>query len=324
VYHSTFNPGDYDSTDIESNLNLMQLSGYDTVRVFLDELAIGNSTGGLSSAYLDNVADFLGRAEAHGVYSIFTIDGTPGTSEYNTLLYSSCCASFNGVNLQYLTSGGVQANQTFWQAFIAGLESRNVPFDIILAYELRNELFFDESNPPLSLSAGMVITANGKSYDMSSPASKQQMMDDNLVFWIDSVRSAVLAVDPTALVSVGFFEPQQPNPVRIGDTRVINTQPAIVSSQADVIDLHPYLDTGLTLQQLVQNFEIPAVSAKPIIMGEFGAAETSFASASIAAQRFQQWEVQSCQYGFSGWLLWTWDTMTQPGEDFGVRCREEA
>ena len=51
-------------------------------------------------------------------------------------------------------------------------------------------------------------------------------------------------------------------------------------------------------------------------MGEFGAAQASFESAPVAAQLFQQWEVQSCQYGFSGWLLWTWDTQVQPGANF--------
>jgi hypothetical protein len=316
VYHSTFNPGDYGSADMESNLSLMQASGYNTVRVFLDPLAIGNATGGLSSSYLDNVADFLGRAKAHNLYVIFTMDFVPPTSEYNTLLYSSCCASFSGANLNYLTSGGVQADQKFWQAFITGLQSRIVPFDAILAYELRNELYFDGSLPPLSLASGVVQTANGKSYDMASPADKQQMMDDNLVFWINSLRTTILLADPTALVWVGFFEPQQPNPVRTGDSRLINTRPALVSSQADVIDLHAYLDTGLSLQQLVQNFGIPTPSVKPIIMGEFGAAQSSIDSALTAAKLFQSWESQSCQYGFGGWLLWTWDTVVQPGQNF--------
>ena len=30
-------------------------------------------------------------------------------------------------------------------------------------------------------------------------------MDDGLVYWADTVRAAIRAVDPTALVSLGFF-----------------------------------------------------------------------------------------------------------------------
>jgi hypothetical protein len=147
---------------------------------------------------------------------------------------------------------------------------------------------------------------------MSVSAQKRQMMDDNLVYWIDSVRSAIRAADPTALVSVGFFHPQQPNPARLGDPRLIDTAPAIGSSQADIIDLHPYPGIDLTLPQFVQNYGMPPVSAKPIIMGEFGAIQLAYQSPEAAAPILQQWQFESCGYGFSGWLLWSWDVENQP------------
>jgi len=46
---------------------------------------------------------------------------------------------------------------------------------------------------------------------------------------------------------------------------------------------------------------------KPIIMGEFGAATEAVPSVSKAASMLMDWQVQSCDYGFDGWLLWTWD-----------------
>ena len=161
--------------------------------------------------------------------------------------------------------------------------------------------------PPLSLTSGRVTALDGQTYDMSSLDDKKRMMDANLVLWMDKVRAAILEVDPTALVSVGFFWPQEPNPARIGDERYINTEPAIWDSQLDFIDLHPYPASELTLPQYVENFGINGMQEKPILMGEFGVATQAAPSASKAASTLMDWQIQSCDFGFDGWLLWTWD-----------------
>jgi hypothetical protein len=54
------------------------------------------------------------------------------------------------------------------------------------------------------------------------------------------------------------------------------------------------------------------MQAKPIIMGEFGGEIKRFASLDSAAQTFINWQVDSCNYGFDGWLFWTWDLNEQP------------
>jgi endo-1,4-beta-mannosidase len=133
------------------------------------------------------------------------------------------------------------------------------------------------------------------------------MVEENLPYWIDNVRSVILQLDPTALVSVGFFVPQGPNPARVGDTRLVVTAPAIWQSQADFIDLHAYPGFELNLKQYVENFGVNGMQAKPIIMSEFGAHTSSYPSPSSAAAALKNWQVESCQYGFDGWLLWTWD-----------------
>jgi hypothetical protein len=51
---------------------------------------------------------------------------------------------------------------------------------------------------------------------------------------------------------------------------------------------------------------------KPIIMGEFGGEVKRFASIDAAAERFSNWQVESCRYGFDGWLFWTWDDSEEP------------
>jgi hypothetical protein len=207
-----------------------------------------------------------------------------------------------------LRGGGILVATEFWQDLAEELIKQDAPLDAIFAYALRNELSFEANSPPLSLSSGRVTTADGKAYDMASADDRDRMLQENLVLWIDKVRAAILRVDPTALVTVGFFVPQQPNPARVGDSRLAITAPAIWESQADFIDLHPYPGFGFPLDQYAENFGMEGMRAKPIIMGEFGAPRSSYPSASSAGRALRAWQVESCNYGFDGWLLWTWDT----------------
>ena len=66
----------------------------------------------------------------------------------------------------------------------------------MLGWEVQNEIAFGTNVPPLSLNTGMITTGNGKTYDLSNSASRQAMMDDNLVYFIDQVRNAIVKVDP--------------------------------------------------------------------------------------------------------------------------------
>lgn len=310
-YHGVFNVGVYDPSQIEQALHKMYLDGYNVVRVFLNPMCrdgcIGNTEGGLSSAYIANVIDFLKKAKTYNIFVLLTTDDTPKVGGYPELLYADCCSIFDWPNIHYLTPGGLEANRRFWQDFINELKVQEAPLDAIFAYELINELSFEKTSPPLSLTSGNITTVNGRTYDMSKPDDKKRMMDENLVYWLDQVRTAILQEDPTALVTVGFFVPQEPNPVRIGDSRVIRTRPAIWESSLDFIDLHPYPGFELNLAQHVENFEMQDFTQKPIIMGEYGAFKFVYHSAIEAARALQSWQSESCQFGFDGWLLWTWD-----------------
>ncbi len=294
----------------------MQKQGYNAVRVFLNHCCIsgslGDPQGGLSLAYVSNVADFLDKAKAHQIYVFLAIDDTPKVGGYIDVLDTTWSENFSGTNNSILRQGGILANSQFWVDLIRELAKLNAPIDAIFAYGLRNELFFESNLPPLSLDSGVFSTANGKSYDMASQDDKQRMMDEGLVYWIDQVRAAILEVDPTALATVGFFQPQGPNPSRQGDPRLIRTYPAIFESSMDFVDLHPYPDAGLTLSQFVANFEMEDMQEKPIVMGEFGGHKDNYISLTHAATVFRDWQIESCNFGFDGWLFWTWDTEEQP------------
>ncbi len=313
-YHSTFNTDFYEPERAEASLRRMSAEGYNVVRVFLNNCCPGGMSGGtdrLSPGYFDNVVDFLGRARANGLYVMFAQDWLPD-GMYGDLIGAECCETFDVNNVLLLSAGGLRANQLFFQEFIGALIERRAPLDAILAYALRNEMYFDANEPPLSLTAGRVTTANGETYDMAVPEDKTRMTDEGLVYFIDRVRAAILEVDPTALVGVGFFHPQTPHPTRLGDPRFIETRPAIWDSSADFIDLHAYPGGELNLRQLVENYKMEGMEVRPILMGEFGAFRFAYRSVDDAARALVELQVESCGYGFDGWLLWTWDTDEQP------------
>lgn len=309
--HSLFDPGSYDPSRVAFDLGKMHADGYNVVRVFLSPDTMGSSIGDFSTGYMDNIIDFLEQARASEMYVMFTQDWIPG-GKYGAILNKDCCTTFTSMNANYLPPAGLEANRSFFQDFAGELIRRGAATEYIWSYQLRNEMFYDSDQPPLSLGSGLVTAANGVSYDMSNAADKQRMIEENNVFWIDSIRAAILGVDPTALVSVGFFVPHGPNAARIGDPRTVVPVSVIARSQVDFIDLHAYPGFELNLLQTVQNFQMQTVQDRPIVMGEFGGEVSRFPSIQAAAETFIDWQVESCQYGFDGWLFWTWDTNEQP------------
>jgi Cellulase (glycosyl hydrolase family 5) len=313
-YHSTFNVGLYDGARADAALARMHADGYNTVRVFLNGLCrnacLGDPSQGLRGSYLANVGDFLRRAKANDLFVILTIDWLPSHTSYDQRLAPSDWV--DGSNVNYLTDSGLRANADFFGDLVHNLVLQRAPTDDVLGYELRNELSLDSLSKPFTLSSGLAPMPNGVLYNLSSQAQKNKLLDDNLVYWIGLVRSAIRAVDPTALVTVGFFEPQEPNPSRRGDTRIIRTRAAIRDSAADFVDIHAYPGLDLTLRQYMQNFGIDGTEAKPLVIGEMGAFKSAFPAAGDGALALSAWQRDSCAYGIDGWLTWTWDTDEQP------------
>ena len=311
VYHSNFNVGLYDAVASEATLAQMSHDGFNVVRVFLNGCcevnALGNPSGGLSDAYLANLSNFLIRAKTHGIAVMLTTDGLPNFGGYEEVLYQSCCANFDADNMNTLTRPGLTAHARMWRDIITGLKAHGAPLDAIFAYELLNEQSYLITYPPLSLTSGSVTTGNGHSYDMANATSRRAMLDENLIYWTTHVRDSIVALDPSALVAVGFFQPQGPNPSRIGDPRFTAPYPAIAQSSIDFVDLHAYAGEELTMDQYAENFGNEAYPEKPVIMGEFGANTSSFGTAAAGAQALVAWEATSCLHDFSGWMLWTWD-----------------
>jgi hypothetical protein len=313
-YQSAWNPGRYDSERTREAFAAMHADGYNVVRVFISTCcaeAIGDPAGGLTPEYLDNMVDMLRLAEEYELYVMLTTDDVPKTGGYTIAAHRECCERFAGYNVHYLSAAGLDANIEFWTDFVSGLIERDAPLNAIWAYSLRNEAFFAGNQPPLNWDSGSITTANGETYDMSDPAQKRQMMDDSMIYFIDNLRAAILELDPMALVTIGFFWPQDPNPIRIGDWRIINTDRIINESEADFIDLHAYPSEGLSFVEAMENFGVTGQENVPLVMGELGARRDAYHDADAAARSLVNWQVESCAYGFDGWLVWTWDANRQ-------------
>ncbi len=161
--------------------------------------------------------------------------------------------------------------------------------------------------PPLSLQAGLVTTANGKTYDMSKPAEKTAMLEEGAVYFLEQVSAVIREADPGALVTVGVFPPDEPVDWYPGDlNRVVMPLPVLALAPVDFIDIHPYPGYK-PLSDLMGNLAISGVpAAMPVIIGEFGGFKFAYESPQRAAYGLQEWQVESCKFDVGGWLHWHW------------------
>jgi len=311
---STFAVGAYSSSAAETALTAMAAENYDVVRIFLDVTCRSGCltdtvfADNLSRAYLANLADFLRRAKAHGIYVLLATEALPYGSIYEAEANAGRGPNFGAENALYLTTAGADAYRHFFTVLIQNLNFLGAPLDYVWGYEIAAEQFYRSNAAPLSLDTGLVTTGNGSTYDMSVAGQKQSMMDENLSWWAGRVRSAILAADSTALVSMGFLWPQSPNPARSGDTRVVRARPTIDSSSLDFFDVH--LDPGveLTFPQYMENYELLTPAVKPVVIGDFGAFKYAYPTPDDAQEILTSVEADSCPYGIDGWLHWSWNT----------------
>ncbi len=307
---SLFSTSYHDPVDIAYDFERMQALGYNTARIFVDLCVlpdcIGSISGGLRDDYMDNVVELLELAKRYGIYALLTANWLPNYGGYLDA-HEPCRPDFDHGNCLLLSEPGVAAYVRFFQDFVQGLLDRNAPLDIILGYQLRNEVSFENNQPPLNLTSGIVTTANGKTYDMSSTNQKEDMVNEGLIFWANTVRSAILELDPTALVTAGFFAPNIPHEWRPGDWRLVRTRSVLRDSDLDFLDFHPYPGVGLTMQQQAENYGMIDYHEKPIVLGELGAFRNSYDSPAQGAQALLSWQAEACEVGFDGFMLWYWD-----------------
>ncbi len=306
-----FNVDENQLAQAAADLDLMAAQGYNTVRVWWDHCDVlqggcmGDPAGGIRSAYLANLARFLDHLAERGMYVVFTMNEVPDDGGYGDLNATSCCDDYLGYNLSYLSTGGRAANRAFFGDVVDGLIAQRAAVDRILAFELRNEPFFERNVQPFSHGAGLLTTANGETYDLADEDDLRRMMNENLVAWIDDMAGVIRDRLPGALATIGFFHDLGPNSNWMAYAPYV-----VANSSLDFYAHHAYPDGVLTYWgEYAASFELEDYPAsKPLVLGEFGVGKFTVPDPADAAMMVQRWQVESCALGFVGWIHWTWNS----------------
>ncbi|RKF21315.1 hypothetical protein DBZ36_01280 [Alginatibacterium sediminis] len=296
-YHSTFNDTKYSEREATKMLRLLSSADYNIVRVFINPECIVTLSGELSAVYMANLANFLQLSSSYNIRVIVTLDQLPST------LYGAVLKHESDIwwsNTQYLDSQLIRLEQDFWKQVITNLKQLGVNLNTVFSWQIRNEFVYRNDQEPASSSVGKYRAANGETYDLSVVAEKRKLAIDSFLYWSQEIRNAIQFVDHGALVSVGFFASDS-----IWNGVVLS---ALENSQLDYVDLHLYPDSQLDFDGYIEYFNLKKHYKKPIIMGEYGFVDAHGLSQLEQINQLQQWLIRSCEFGFTGWLNWTWPT----------------
>lgn len=305
----------YDSARVREAFQTLAAYGYNTARIFIDSCSegptcIGVEGGrGLNPAYLDNVVDLMQVAAEEGIYLLLTANDLPDTGGYWEISNRDAERSplFEGYrNGHMLTASGVESARRFWADLMDGLLERNPPWSTVLGWQLLNEQWLFQDQPPLSLASGQVTAANGETYDLADSAQKRALVSDSVIYYSAEMRAIILATDPEALVTMGFFAPAFPHETGIGAGWYVDTAPLLAAAPLDFFDFHAYPGSDISLRQIAENFGMIGYDEKPILMGETGIFTFVAASAADAVAPQVTWIAESCDLGFDGWLYWVY------------------
>jgi hypothetical protein len=310
-----FSTAVWDAEAFRADMHALASRGYNTVRIFIDSCnsgptCIANPSGpGLVGGYLDNMVEAMKIAKQEGIVLQLTSNDIPDHGGYGDLANQESGPQMAGYrNAHMLTASGHQAALQYWRDLLNGLAERHADFDAVLGWQLLNEQWLFNLQPPLSLSSGQVeASAIGKTYDMGDPQQKRQMVADSAMAYIHELSTEIKAHDPTALVTMGFFAPDFPNPTSIGGDWYVDTASLLQGgAELDYYDFHAYPGSDIPLSQIAENFGMAGYQLKPIVMGEVGAFHSQYDNIESAARATTRWIADSCPLGFQGWLYWTY------------------
>jgi hypothetical protein len=325
----------YDAAAVDRMLDSIAVAGYNAVRVFVigrktRNPGIGAGTPGqLHGPYLDNVADFIGRAARRGIWTIPTL----GDGE----MPLSWKAYLKEKNRIYLTRQGLEAKKRYLRLFLEGLQTRGIDVAATCAFlELQNELYLRLDQWPFDRTHGVVQGVDGRDYDMARDEDRRALAVNGLRTYHRECVAAAKAVVPELLVGEGLFTPAaagwdraqaqgwRPKPGRGVDQRLPPMAADLLNNGLDVLDIHLYeRQPKATTAEFVKSdldstgFFLPearaALERVPVLLGEFGALKATDATFAAALRRCAAIRSESVAHGFTaGALFWTYDTEEQP------------
>ena len=343
--HATFDAAtkttsaNYDAARAESMLGALQSNGFNVVRVFIIGRSAVNpgiagdvgETVGVFAPYMENVLDFLRRAERHRVHVFPTFgDGElPRSRHYRAML----SPSQHGANAVYFTPEGIAAKARYVSDFLSYLRQREPRLlTTLLGVQCQNELSVDADAWPFTVTNGLLAMPNGRSYEMSNAAQRRALMNDGLAHYHGALKEAVRAVDAPLLVAEGIFTQAAVGkalethegiwPGSAKDRRFPPDLVALGQGPLDFLDIHYYrtsrqaeLAADFRAHMHSSRWFAPAMSEirhrKPVILGEFGAfrfVERSYAEVVPNMVAIRELALRA---GLRGHLYWTYDCAEQ-------------
>jgi hypothetical protein len=337
VRHRTFNETVYNAGAAEAALAKMEDDGYNSVRVFVagsnkHQNDGHHGVGGPNSrdvpelwpAYLDNLEDFLTRASNHNIYVNITPDEVPRNAWYDAKKYEYPIVNIDLANAKYMARGFVEAKVEYVSQLaseIAAMQNGNLINTV--SWDLDNEAHMVTDQLPFSMTSGTVSTYDGGTYNMGNLASRQAAMDNNVNNWFDQSADAIRAHMPDTLITASAFAHDivgkpGPNglwPLSYPDARwPISTKKLADNPKVSYVDIHLYQpNSGWDVIDGLNSMEWSTTTKtdKPFLSGEFGANEIFHGNASSAALWLGPKRDEMYAEGFTGSLLWTWDTDEQ-------------
>lgn len=318
--HVLFEPDMYSRWDVEGALEQMHSYGYNYVRVFLSCPSFfdgfGLKTPGIPMSYTQNVVDFLVKAAKYNITVMVTGEWSP--ANYQSIINSyPLPPNVTGTNLLIFHEGQVAARAQMYKDLLNEIKNASLlAFNNIFAIDIFNEISVSVHLEPFSLTSGLV-SFDGQSFDMSKGDERQRLVDFAGNLWFNTVASAIKSVAPSILVSSSLFSPNavghdgfdgvQTRPPN-ADARYPLRPGSLVDSMADYIDLHVYASRNNSRAE----FNGAGLSlAKPLLLGETGTFKFNAPDPLTGALSVKTVMIQSVDYHFTGWGIWTWDAVEQ-------------
>lgn len=336
-WHCTFAHDEWDSMDAENALKEMSKRGFNTVRVFIDSVEKRGVVESLDSdtfskPYMDNLISFIGIAQKRKIRVVIVFAGTPSAPVAMPDEVVHLNPEIGWLSFPYMEKNTLERKKAYIRAFTAYLkDNAKKCYNSILSIELENEDAFIFGDKPLDGKTESFAALDGKTYDLTSSAGVQALLDACSVYYANMMADAIHSVDPDMPVSASVFTynavgKSGPNtfleevpPLKDVDARYPMRPLALLDSRLSYIDIHFYPPNAEWLARDFKAIELEALRkkakerGKPVIVGEIGATRGwGLHSKEDVDGWFKNIFVPlAAESGFQGFLWWTWDAVKQ-------------
>ncbi len=329
----------YDPQQAEAMFAALEADGFNTVRVFIIGRAPTINPGiageveethGIYAPYMENVLDFLRRAQRHHSYVLLAFgDGEVPANRYYQSMLDKAHPGRNGI---YFTQAGINAKVAYVGDVLNYIKARELGLlKALLGIECQNELLVNSGEWPFTVTQGRLTMPNGKTYDMADSNQRRALMNEGLKYYHEAVVRRVKQIDPDLLVAESVFTVALAGKsarsfvgVRAGTGNYPPDLVAMGHSSLDFLDIHFYrfhkqlvLPSCFAFQMRSSLLDTPEMmrirQTTPVFMGEFGAFRNVERDYSEVVANMVKTRDMALVAGLKGFLYWTYDSVEQKG-----------